>query len=249
MDAWDGTFELVDPRVIVSDHKYQREEKDSHIAEIASRFDWRKFGVIACAKRTNGMFYAIDGQQRLNAALRFDPPPAKVPVVWFPYERVEREADDFGGINETRKSLHPLEKHRARLTAKQPDALAIERALDTAGFTLSYGGDGAEMRSITSVASVYRIYNEFGEDGLLHMLVILREAWPNYRLSVSSLILNGLLDVAVEQNGTFERARVVGALKRTDPTKILAKANEIKYKQGGTKRLAVRRAFKDLAKV
>lgn len=249
MDAWDGTFELIDPRLIVSDHKYQREEKSPHIAEIASRFDWRKFGVIACAKRANGVFYAIDGQQRLSAALRFEPPPTKVPVVWFPYERVEREAADFGGINEARKALRPLEKHRARVTAKEADALAIERALDTAGFTLAYGDDGVETRTISSVTTIYKIYNTFAEDGLLHMLVILREAWPDYRLSVSALILNGLLDVAVESNGSFERARIVASLKRTDPTKILAKANEIKYTKGGTKRQAVRRAFKELAKV
>lgn len=249
MDSWEGTFELVNPRLIISDHKYQREEKDPHIAEIQSRFDWRQFGVVVCAKRANGMLYALDGQQRLAAAMRLDKPPSRVPVIWFPYDKVEEEAHDFSGMNETRKALHPLEKHRARVIAKQPDALAIVRALDTAGFTLGYGDDGIESKTISSVAAIYKLYNEFGEDGLLHILVILRDAWPNYRLAVSSLILNGVHDVAVEQNGGFERAAMTRAFKRTDPTKILSKANEIKFKQGGTKRQAVRRAFKELAKV
>jgi len=249
MEAWNGTFEMVDSRLIVCDHKYQREEKEPHIADISARFDWRQFGVVCCSRRSDGVYVALDGQQRLGAIKILFPGGTKVPVVWFAYDRVDQEAADFGGMNERRKALQPIEKHRARVVANDPTALAIERAVNTAGFTIGHGDDGMESKTIGAVGAVYKLFNEFGEDGLLHILVILRDAWPNYRLAVSSLILNGIHDVAVEQNGGFERGRMTTALKRTDPTKILAKANEIKYLKGGTKRQAVRGSFKALAKV
>lgn len=247
MDAWNGTFELVDPRLIVCDHRYQREEKEGHIARITSQFDWREFGVIVCSKRDNGVFYAIDGQQRLNAALKLAVPPKTVPVVWFPFVAVEEEARRFTGMNELRKALQPIEKYKSRLVAKDPVALGMARALETAGYSIGYNDDSP--RTIGAVIAAQRIYTELGEDGLALLLIISRDAWDDDKLGISAPILHGLCDVAMESNGGFERAKLTTALKRTTPARIMRKADELTYKIGGNKRQNVRLAFKELAKV
>lgn len=244
---WDGKFEMIDPRLIINDRRYQRDEKDAHVTNIRANFDWREFGVIVCAKRPNGLFYAIDGQQRLAAVMMLDPRPKTVPVVWFEFAQVEEESAKFTGMNERRKALHPLEMFKARLTAKDPAALAIERAIETAGFSLGYNDESA--RTIGCVGVITKIYNDLGEDGLVRLLVISRDAWGDDKKAVSSQILSGLCDIACEANGTFDRQKITSSLKKTTPALILRKAEELHFDMGGTKRVNVRRAYKKLAKV
>src|SRR5216117_1041649 len=98
-----GTYDLVDPRVIVVDHRYQRPAKPTLIEKIAASPTPEAFGVILCFRRDNNVMYCIDGQQRLAAVLQIDKPPLLVPVLWYPAGSVTHEAEIFVRINEVRK--------------------------------------------------------------------------------------------------------------------------------------------------
>lgn len=244
-----GTHEMVDPYVIIVDHKYQREQKPALISRIAASFDPMLFGRPICFLRENGMRYAIDGQQRIAAAKILDPPMRSIPVVSFELVGIQREAEVFVRINEARKSLTGLEKHRGKIVAKDPAALQIERAVERAGFSI--GVNHGSSRSIAAVGSLAYANDRVGEDGIVQILTVVREAWGDDRKALDGIILRTLADIIEGQsnNGGYVRSKLVTSLKKTDPARILREAERLHFEHGTTKSQSVRNAFKGLAKV
>lgn len=247
MNGYNGNFELVDPRTIVMDHRYQRQPKNMLIQTIAQAPSWEAFGVPVCFRRSNNMLYCADGQQRIAGVMKSEKPPKLVPIVWFDIQDVQEEAEVFVHINEWRKALQPIEKHRSKIVAGDPAALAIEKAVTQAGFTIDTGvGSGvANARTVQAVAGVGVIYNRIGEEGLLQTLTVIKDAWPDDPTAVTTHILRGVAELIEEQGENYNRTRLVSALRKTTPVKVMRKADELRYKFGGSLLTNVRNAFAD----
>lgn len=248
MEAWNGTFELVDPKIIVVDHRYQRPEKTALIAAIAANPDWGAFGAISCFRRDT-TYVCVDGQQRLRGVLTSENPPAKVPVVIQPKGSLQREAATFAAINITRRAVESMEKHTSLVVAKNPTALAIERALEKTGYSIDKDFRSGDPHTITAVSALYSIYSRLGEEGLTQVLVQARDAWPNDRLGVSAHLLRGVAQALIDQGESYNRAKMTTALAKTTPTLLLRKSEELRYDVGGSKQRNVRRALKALCKI
>lgn len=248
LNGYTGTFDMVDPRTIIIDHRYQRQAKNTLIQMIAQSPSWEAFGVPVCFRRDNSMLYCADGQQRIAGVLKSEKPPKLIPVVWFDIQDVREEAEVFVRINEWRKSLQPIEKHRGKIMAGDPAALAIEKVVAQAGFSIDTGGSAtANARTIQAVAGVNWIYNRIGEEGLLQTLTVVKEAWPNNATALSTHILRGVASLIEEQGEAYNRSALIKALKKTEPHFVLRKAEELKLDFGGSKLSQVRRAFSVLA--
>lgn len=248
LNGYTGTFDLVDPRTIIIDHRYQRQAKNTLIQMIAQSPSWEAFGVPVCFRRDNSMLYCADGQQRIAGVLQSEKPPKLIPVVWFDIQDVQEEAEVFVRINEWRKSLQPIEKHRGKIVAGDPAAIAIERAVAKAGFSIDTGGAAAaNARTIQAVAGVNWIYNRIGEEGLLQTLTVIKESWPDNPTALSTHILRGVAGLIEEQGDAYNRTALIKALKKTEPHLVLRKADELRLDFGGSKLSQVRRAFSVLA--
>lgn len=245
MNGYNGNFDLVDPRTIIIDHTYQRAKKNTLIQQIAQSPSWEAFGVPVCFKRENGMLYCADGQQRIAGMLASEKPPKVVPIVWFDIQDVTDEAEVFVRINEWRKSLQPIEKHRGKIVARDPAALAMERATAQAGFTIdnNSGQGAANARTIQAVAALGVVYNRIGEEGVLQTLTCIREAWPNDPTGIKSHVMRGVAELIEEQGANYNRATLIKALKKTTPGDLIRKADELKFDFGGSKQTQMRRAF------
>ncbi len=250
MNDWNGRFELIDPRSVVIDHRYQRPAKEGLIASIAANPRWEAFGVPPVFERqgSKGIFYCADGQQRIAGVLRSEEPPKRIPAVVFTVAGVEDEAAIFVLINEYRLQLTPIEKHCSKVTAKETDALAIERAVATAGFVF---GRSHSPLAIGAISAVYYTYNQLGEEGVVQVLVQARDAWPEDRRALGPRFIRTLTDVIAERisDGGYSRSVLTKSLVRTTPGALFRKAEEIHFEQGVSKRIALRKAFKALAKV
>jgi len=250
MENYTGTFEMIELSVIVIDHRYQRGEKPALIAAIATDPRWELFGVPVLFKRSNNMFYVADGQQRIQGMKLTQEPPKVIPAVWFPVQHLDDEAAVFVHINEFRKALTSLEKHKGKIVAKDPSTLAIERAAETAGLTIgASGSSGSDSRAITAVATLYSIYNDLGEEGLLQTLIVCRDAFPDDAGAFSGPILRGVAEVISDQDGAYERGKLTKSLQRTSVPQILRKTEELRFDLGGSRQRNVRRALKTLARV
>ena len=248
MEEYTGTFEMVPFSHIVVDHTYQRPRRTTLIAAIADDPRWELFGVPVMFKRNTGMYYCVDGQQRIEGFKTSKDGPTKVPVIWFPMVELADEAATFVQINEFRIALTMLQKHKGKITALDPTTLAIERVVEKVG--LSTGAStGRDSRSITSLGALYKIYNDLGEDGLLQTLVAARDGFTDDSQALSHLILRGIAMVIEEQGENYNRQKMVRSLTRTTAHAVLRKADELKIDIGGSKEKNVRRALKLLAKV
>lgn len=250
MDAWPADFRLVDPETLIVDHLYQRNEKPALIGRIASAFDWRAFGVLIAFERGDGGLYLADGQQRRAGALACPAPPGLVPALVFPSGSngappEESEARIFELINELRVALSAFEKHRAKVVAKDPATLYIEKAAAKAGFTVgrTWGGD---TRTIGAVATLQWIYNYAGEEGLLATLLVIRDVWPDDAQAITARMLRVVAQVLV---GVGNRERVAKELARTTPVRLLRKAEELRYAMGGSPEKNLRRAVESLTRL
>lgn len=247
MKDWHGTFELVNPALIIIDRRYQRDERPQLIASISAHAAWEPFSVVTCAKRSNGVLVALDGQQRLAGVRESLEPPKKIPVVWFPVASIEEEARIFSIINEARKAVFPIEKHKARLVQKEPFAMAIARATEKVGYSIGTGGQ--DPKTIKAIAALNWVYNEIGEEGLVQVLTVIRDSWPNENIATSPFILKGVAELVGETNGNFNRHRITTALSKHNAGDYVRKADELRFDIGGSKQSNIRRAFKVLAKV
>jgi len=245
VNEYHGNFEKVDPRTIIIDHTYQRPKKNTLVQQISQSPSWEAFGVPVCFRRGNGMLYCADGQQRIAGVLASAKPPKEVPVVWFDIQDVTEEAEVFVRINEFRKSLQPIEKHKGKIIARDPSALAMERAVAQAGFTIdtASGSGPADARTIQAVAALGIVYNRLGEEGVLQTLTCIREAWSDDFGATSAQVLRGVATLIEEQGENYVRAKLITALKKTTPSKLLRKADELKLLHGGSKQTQVRHAF------
>lgn len=249
MENYSGNFELVDPNLLIVDHRYQRDLKPALVAAIATDPRWELFGVPVVFKRSNNMMYVADGQQRITGIKMSSNPPKQIPIVWFPVEGLDDEAAVFVHINEFRKSLSALEKHKGKIVAKDPSTLAIERVVETAGLTVGGGTPSASPKSISAVSTLYSIYNDLGEEGLLQTLIVCRDAFADDSGAFSAPILKGVAEVIAEQNGNFERQKLTRALQRTSVPQILRKTEELRFDIGGSRQRNVRRAIKALTRL
>jgi hypothetical protein len=249
MEDFTGKQTMVDPRRVVVDHRYQRPEKAALIGAIASDPRWELFGALVLFRRSEAeLYYCADGQQRLRGVLSSETPPSRVPAVVFTVPKIEDEAAIFVRINEFRKQLTPLEKHEGKRCAKEPAALAIERATEAAGFSIS---DSESSRAIGAPAALYYAYNALGEQGLVQLLTVVHQAWPNDKKALTASSIRALADVIEEKtsNGGFSRTALTRKLEKTTPSALFRKAEEIHFDTGKSKAASLRAAFKVLAKV
>ena len=249
MQDFDGTFELVPVDEINIDPKYQRVQKWDLIGAIADNPTWVAFGVVICSRReyAGGKLYALDGQQRLNGVMTAKNPPSHVPVFWFPVKSEREEAEYFDLINTNRKTMQALEKFKARVTAENTTYLRIAAAIEQAGYSL---GGARAPKTIAAVGALETIYNAVGEEGVYLALASYTAAWPDED-SPTATMLTAFADVMGEMsaNGGLTLDRLEKGLAKTTPGRLMRKAEDIRYKQGGTKRVALRKAFKELAKL
>jgi hypothetical protein len=240
---------MVDPRLIVVDHRYQRAEKPVLIAAISTDPRWELFGMPICFKRSH-TFYCVDGQQRIAGVLRSGAPPREVPVVWFDQVHLRDEAAFFTEIQEFRIALSAMEKHKGKIVAENPATLAIERVAALVGVTITDKmAASEESRTITAISTVYYVYEQLGEDGLTQTLTVCRDAFEEDTGGFSAPILRAVANLIEEQGENYERAKLTAALKTTTPGKLRRKAEELRFDIGGSLGQNMRRAIKLLAKV
>jgi hypothetical protein len=113
------------------------------VLRIAVNFDWCAFGPILCAPVAGDLFAVIDGQHRAHAAALCGIEAVPAMIVPVP---PHRQAIAFVQVNSgIRVSAH--QTFRAELSANDPEALAIQKAVADAGCeALTYNPSAATRK-------------------------------------------------------------------------------------------------------
>jgi hypothetical protein len=150
---------FVRKELIGIDPSYQRKIVERKVIEYASDFDWSAFGAISVSLRPDGSYFATDGQERLHAA-NLRPEIDEIPCAIHEMTSVEEEARSCIKINARSTTFQQIEQFKAKVTAKEPLALKIQKFIDDHGVIIKPHRDHA--RGWDALQCIQAIYNFWG---------------------------------------------------------------------------------------
>lgn len=178
------TIEWVPIDELEIDESYQRSidtaKSQRLIRSIASNWDWDVFDVLKVSRRPDDRQFVIDGQHRRAAAkLRGDI--AQLPCVLKRCADAAEEARLFWEANRGRKAMGRIDDFRAAIVAGDGDALAVERVIVAAGFSIARHEIQRRLApgEIANVVGMRSLLRRFGEARLGEALTMMGEAFPD----------------------------------------------------------------------
>ena len=199
--AVSGKLAEVPVEHLLIDPAYQRRASERSRAtcrKIAEGFDWRRFGAIVVAEVKEG-FAVIDGQHRAIAAARRGVD--RVPAVIVAGD-VAAQADAFVGINSARTSVPTVDRFRARVAAREEDAVALADMLAEIGVVYDLApGRTPGPRETVAISRLQKLVRQHGIGLVQTTIETLLKAFPDERnvltafaLEVTCVALDRTLD-------------------------------------------------------
>jgi len=129
-----GEMLMISKHKLSIDHRYQRRAVDQKVLRMARDFSWVAFGAITVNRRGDQM-YVVDGQHRLEAALRRDDV-SEVPCVVFSLSDAQLEAQAFLDLNGNRKPMTSFEKFKGEIFAENEIPVFVNKLIIDSGRTV-----------------------------------------------------------------------------------------------------------------
>lgn len=170
------------------DVSYQRTMRLDHVLNIALEFSWEKFQALSVMRRKgSNRLIVTDGQHKAIAAFlnRIE----EVPCLIYDSTGVTDEAEQFYGINNDRRAVPLVVKHRNAVLLGHRDSLELQDLVDRSGLILTEGRPvkASEYNNLSALRLAYR---KTGEEFTLKAVDLIRRAWPEE--PVNGAILMGL---------------------------------------------------------
>lgn len=153
-----GEMRLVDKRALAVNHEYQRSAFESKVLRMARDFSWIAFGAITVSERDGGLF-VVDGQHRLQAALRRDDV-SQVPCIIYKLGDIREEAKAFLSLNGDRKPVTSSGKFKAEICAGDQVAAMVNKLILDSGRVL---GSGNSANTVACIGILLACANENSE--------------------------------------------------------------------------------------
>lgn len=183
VSAFPYEFKVVEIAKMMVDSSYQR-PLTSFKDKIVNNFDPALVGTLVLSHRADTEKYAVvDGQTRM-AGMRELRMPSAPAVVFYGLSRAQ-EAQLFAKLQKERRGIASYHRFRAALVGGDPEAAAISRICEEAGYEIGIGND--KISAVAGLESVYRRSPELLE----RALVILRSAWTDRHMP-NGEVLRGL---------------------------------------------------------
>jgi len=222
------------------DYVYQREPNRKRVAYIADNWDPAMAREILVSKRKDGSCYIIDGQHTAAAAIAKYGAQHQLRCRVLEGLTLQEEAELFYRQNESVVRVGAAELYRARLTAEEPTALAINLIVTKHGLRVTnYGASGV----ITAIAALESVHTRQGT--LDATLGLLKAAWgdrgnrngADKKTRKGDGAYNGMIMKSV---GCFvarypeaDTDRLAKLLQKENPVDLLAVINSEQKNHGG----------------
>jgi hypothetical protein len=181
---------MLNPRILVVDDSYQRDERRHHTAKIVREFHCDSFRAPSVSMRADGTYAVYDGQHTVLAciALGFKLIPCMVRQI----ASVEAEAAAFLGQTNT-IAMSRQDKHRAAVALGDPAARMVQSALSHHGVEItkcSYG-----PRKTTALSALYKQLGKPTQANKRHLeefVGLLLSTWSNDEMVLSGRFVEGM---------------------------------------------------------
>jgi hypothetical protein len=211
------------------DSDYQRGLDPVRVTRMANAFDPDLFLPLLVSRR-HGSYYVIDGQHRLRVAetLGF----RHVPCLITRHTQAE-EASLFNLAQTSRKSITPIERHRALFVAGNEEAKTINDIIARCGLTLTSADTHDRIECIKAVYRINRMGVAAKYDNLLEtVLNVVVAAWPQDNIGRSARMVSGLGRFLVAYAGIISIDDLITRLRQVDARQLINRMKS-SYVAGG----------------
>lgn len=203
---------------LVVDHQYQRPLNENHVEKLQRSFNRDFMGAFIVSERSDGTFYVLDGQHRLEAFRRLHGADTKATLPCMVYTDLSMgdEADIFTSQQASQR-IHPVDYFKARCFSGDPSALSVASALAEYGLTMRID------KSPTSVSCphlITDIYEKSGRDWLRRVLRLTTGIYTDDRHAVPASIIGGVHTFLLRYGESVDEDRFVDILRSIPKSKI-----------------------------
>lgn len=234
-----GVREFVKVDRLVRDENINPGLVDERRAEYyAANFDPDLFGEIVVSERDDGSLVLIDGQNRAAALALMNWDGQQVPALVFRSITPADEARIFLGLANDRTHKH-YDKFRARLTAGESTAAAIERIVAGGGYTIDRAARDGVIAATQTLEDIYlgRGLKLRGPNpkALNNVILTVTAAWGRTTHAVNGQVLKGI-GMFFLRYGDVNRERLVTKLAQIvgGPKGLIAKGRGKRELHGGS---------------
>lgn len=231
-----GTLMTINKHDLRTNPEYQRQLLLSKVREMASSWSWLACSAITVGLR-NGVWWVIDGQHRVAAALRRSDI-TELPCVVFEVEDVRDEAKGFLDINSLRKSMTSVDRLRAKAVAGDEAAKQFAQLCERLGLTITPNGN-----SPGSIKSAGWGMRRMAEDSVTTTIVmeLATELSAADHVMVQEKLLGGLWYLHKNCEVDLTDAKFRQRIKARGAKSLIEEANKASafYSRGGDKVWAI----------
>lgn len=176
---------------------YQRPPDMSRARKLAAKWDWTMLDPLVVSIRKDGPhageYFVVDGQHRYLAAAEIFPDTEELPALVLRLT-VEEEARRFARQGENVRRVNARDLFRARIEARDPDALALRALVERQGWRIVASAHSApnSNNDIIAVQRIVSIYNGYGPTILELTLKVLAEAYGHKSFAIDNRMLGGV---------------------------------------------------------
>jgi len=204
---------------------WERSQRHYHkkwARKISEEFDPDMFGVLAVCPAENGTYHSIDGQHRRAAVEMLWGENEMVPCNVFKADSPERAAQLFDALNTARRPLQPLEIFSVRVTGKLEPELSVHKIVTGLGYKVSASKEDGNIAAVTACVATYK---EYGKEGLLGALLLIREIWGKASASVDAPMIRGFAEFLATHGKDIDDKRLVSKVAKIyTPGRLLGAA-------------------------
>lgn len=138
------------------------------VNSIVEKFNPKFIGTVIVSKRENGDYYVMDGYHRTTALKRLNIEYTLCEI----HEdlTLEDEAQYYLAYNKYRKNPKAVDDYKVSVTAKVPEAIAVDRILKDLEIQVSEG-------DFRSPRTVLEVYNTYGIELTRNCICLYAESW------------------------------------------------------------------------
>ena len=199
---------------LLVDKRVQRDGlQQLKVDRIVANFNPDALGVVHVSRRTDGD-YVIDGWHRKEAVVRKTDGAGTVVCHVYTGLTLQEEAKMFLDLNYANQP-NPLEKHKARVTAQDPQALRVDEAVHMYGWTISPDPANGNVAAVQRLYSIDNLSQKIEADpSLLQMtFLVITRAWGTDRAGVKSVIMDGIARLFAEHGSRINVDHLIDRLK------------------------------------
>lgn len=205
-----GEVYVADMRISDAVDPAQREINNDWVNKLVAEFDPDAFGLITVNLRSDGKYYIVDGQHRVEAMRLLGWDDQKVDANIYEGLTLPQEAELFLQLNR-RLAVPALATFRVGVTAGREEETAINEILEGLGLRVGHHRTGG---AISAVGTLRRVYRNFGGEILSRALAIIKIAFGDEGLSTA--VVDGMAMFVARYGETINDDRVTETLGRVN---------------------------------